>query len=120
MMAVMQGWAAVVSELLAKNAAVNARDNAGHLAIDYAAPGDREILRAAGSHAPTGNSGRTVCDAQRSLNQRGYDMPIFDCIAGRQFREVLTKFQQNNRWPPPESWTRPRAKLSACKFSLRW
>lgn len=102
MMTVMQDWAGVVTELLAKNAAVNARDSAGRLAIDYAAPGDREILRllrTAGSLAPTGNSGRTVCDAQRSLNRRGYDTPIFDCIAGPQFRTVLTKFQTDNRLP---------------------
>ena len=100
MMAAMQGWAGVVTELLAHKSAVNARDREGRLAIDYADPGDHAILtllRKAGSEAPTGRSGRTACDAQRALDRRGYDTPIIDCVAGR---TVITKFQKDNSLPP--------------------
>ena len=103
MMAVMQGWAGVVTELLAKKAAVNARDHEMRLAIDYADRGDREIislLQKAASEPPTGHSGRTVCDAERALDQRGYETPIIDCIAGQQLRTVITKFQKDKSLKP--------------------
>jgi hypothetical protein len=99
MMAAMQGWPGAVAELLSNKAAVNARDNDGRLAIDYAEPKDREIatlLEKAGSQAPTGHSGRTICDAQRALDQRGYDTPIIDCIAGQQLSTAVAKFQKDN------------------------
>ena len=102
MMAVMQQWVDVVTVLLAKKVSVNARDHEGRLAVDYADTADREIinlLRKAGSEAPTGQSGRTVCDAERALDQRGYDTPIIDCIGGRQLNEVITKFQKDNALP---------------------
>jgi len=98
MMAVMQGWANVAGELLAKKAAVNARDGQGLLAIDYADPNDREIiglLQKAGSKSPTGRSGRTICDVERALDKLGYDTPIIDCIGGQQLRAVLLKFQKD-------------------------
>jgi len=100
MMAVMQGWARVVTELLAHTAAVNAHDREGRLAIDYADPGDHEIitlLRKAGSEAPTGRSGRTACDAERALDRRGYDTPIIDCVTGH---TVIMRFQKDNSLPP--------------------
>lgn len=103
MMAAMQGWAGVVKVLLAKKAAVNARDHEGRLAIDYSDPGDHEImnlLQKAGSKPPTGNSGRTVCDAERALDRLGYDTPIIDCGAGSQLRKAITKFQKENSLPP--------------------
>ena len=103
MMAVMQGWAGAVQELIRNRATVNTRDNEGRLAIDYADPEDREIatlLQRAGSDAPTGHSGRTICDAERALNQRGYDTPIIDCIAGQELRTAITKFQKDNSLRP--------------------
>ncbi len=99
MMAAMQGWPGAVAELLSKRAAVNARDNERRLAIDYAEPKDREILallEKAGSQAPTGHSGRTICDAERALDQRGYDTPIIDCIAGHQLSTAIGKFQKDH------------------------
>ena len=99
MMAVMQGWAGAVRELIRNKAVVNARDDEGRLAIDYVDPENREVtavLQRAGSDAPTGHSGRTVCDAERALNQRGYDMPIIDCIPGQELRTAITKFQMDN------------------------
>jgi hypothetical protein len=98
MMAAMQGWAGVVRELLAAKPAVNAHDQMGRTAIDYADPEDREIrdlLQMAGSTAPTGRSGRTVYDAERALDKLGYDTPIIDCIAGQQLGAILTKFQKD-------------------------
>ena len=98
MMAAMQGWAGVVRELLAAKSAVNARDQMGRIAMDYAAPEDGEIiglLQRAGSTSPTGRSGRTVCDAERALDKLGYETPIIDCIAGQQLRTVLIKFQKD-------------------------
>jgi ankyrin repeat protein len=103
MMAAMQGWAGAAKELLAKKAAINARDHEGRLAIDYADPGDHEImnlLQKAGSKPPTGHSGRTVCDAERALDRLGYDTPIIDCGAGPQLSKVITKFQKENSLPP--------------------
>jgi len=103
MMAAMQGWADAVSELILNKAAVNARDKEGRLAIDYADRADRKIttlLQRAGSERPTGRSGRTVCDAERALNQRGFDTPIIDCIAGQQLRTVVAKFQKDNSLQP--------------------
>ena len=99
MMAAMQGWAGAVAELLSNKAAVNARDHDGRLAIDYAEPKAREIvaqLEKAGSQAPTGHSGRTICDAERALDQRGYETPIIDCIAGHQLSTAVAKFQKDN------------------------
>jgi ankyrin repeat protein len=103
MLAVMQGWAGVVTELLSKHAAVNARDREGRIAIDYADPEDHEIVRLlqqARSEPTTGRSGRTVCDAERALDRRGYDTPIIDCIAGQQLRSVILKFQKDNSLQP--------------------
>ena len=102
MMAAMQGWAGVVKELLARKAAVNARDQAGRAAIDYADPEDREIivlLQAAGSNSPSGLSGRTVCDAERVLEKLGYQSPIIDCVAGQQLRAIVTRFQKDRALP---------------------
>jgi hypothetical protein len=99
MMAVMQGWANAVRELLATKAAVSARDREGLLAIDYADPEDGEIIRLlqkAGSKSPTGRSGRTICDVERALDRLGYDTPIIDCIAGQQLRGALTRFQKDH------------------------
>jgi ankyrin repeat protein len=76
MMAAMQGWTGAIRELLAGKPAVNARDNAGRTAMDYADPGDREmidLLRRAGSTSPAGRSGRTVCDAERALDKLWYE-----------------------------------------------
>ena len=39
----------------------------------------------------TGNSGRSICDAERALH-----MPIMGCIAGRDFRAEVLKFQQEH------------------------
>ena len=44
MMAAMQGWAGVVKELLARKADINARDQEGRMAIDYADPKDRDVI----------------------------------------------------------------------------
>ncbi|MGD1091225.1 MAG: ankyrin repeat domain-containing protein [Bryobacteraceae bacterium] len=117
MMAAMQGWSGVIRELLARKASVNAVDHLGRTAIDYADPEDREtigLLQMAGSHPPTGRSGRTVCDAQRALDKLGYEMPIIDCIAGPQFRAALTKFQKDRALQPTgelESATRLELKV---------
>ncbi len=103
MMAVMQHWTGVVAELLAKKASVNARDEEGRRAIDYADTADHDIinmLKKAGSEGPTGQSGRTVCDAERALDRRGYDTPIIDCIGGPQLNKVITKFQKDNALRP--------------------
>ena len=94
MMAAMQGWSDAVGELLGAKAAVSARDREGRLAIDYADPADKmtvHILRRFGSMPATGNSGRSVCDAERALH-----MPIVDCIAGRDVRAEILKFQQGH------------------------
>ena len=103
MMAAMQGWTGAVRELLDGKPSVNARDNAGRTAMDYADPEDREmidLLRRAGSTSPAGRSGRTVCDAERALDKLGYETPIIDCIAGQQLRQVLMKFQKDRRLEP--------------------
>lgn len=102
MMAVMQRWSGVVKELLSQKAAVNARDHDGRLAIDYADLEDHEtiaLLQKAGSEASTGRSGRTICDVERSLDRRGYDMPIIDCISGQQLRAAIAKFQKDSSLP---------------------
>lgn len=100
MMAVMQGWPEVVTQLLQAHADVNARDHAGRRAIDYADPGNAlmvSLLRQSASQPASGHSGRVVCDAERALDQRGFGFPITDCIAGRQLRAGLIKFQQQNQ-----------------------
>ena len=102
MMAVMQHWTGVVTELLTKKLAVNASDHEGRRAIDYADTADHEIislLKKAGSEAPTGQSGRTVCDAELALDRRGYDTTIIDCIGGPQLSKVIAKFQKDNGLP---------------------
>ncbi len=102
MMATRQGWAGAVRELLTAKAAVNARDQQGRLAIDYADPADRETIRLlekAGSKPSTGRSGRTYCDVERALDRLGYDTPIIDCIAGDQLRAVLKRFQKDHSLP---------------------
>ncbi len=99
MMAAMHGWSDVIQELVAAHAAVNATDHDGRLAIDYADPVDSatiRLLKKAGSRVPTGNSGRTVCDAERQLDKLGYDMPITDCIAGQQLRAVVLRYQREH------------------------
>jgi|SRR5579862_3026745 len=103
MTAAQQGWTGVVRELLAATAMVNARDNEGRLAIDYADPQDKVIvslLQQAGSTPSTGHSGRTVCDAERALDRLGYQTPITDCIAGQQLRAALIKFQNDRKLEP--------------------
>jgi ankyrin repeat protein len=100
MMAAMHGWEGVVEELLTAKAAVSARDREGRLAIDYADTQDLAIvrlLRNAGSSAPTGRSGRTVCDAERVLDRLGYDTPIIDCILGQQLSAVISRFQKDHQ-----------------------
>ena len=99
MMAAMQGWRDAAGELLAAGAKVNARDSAGLAARDYADSSDRNmvaLLESHGSGAPSGRSGRSVCDAERALDRLGYDMPIIDCIPGHQLRQTLLKFQQDH------------------------
>ena len=103
MAAAQQGWDGVVRQLLAAKAMVNARDNEGRLAIDYADRQDRAVvslLQRSGSLPNTGHSGRTVCDAERALDRLGYNTPIMDCIAGRQLRAVLIKFQNDKKLQP--------------------
>lgn len=100
MIAAMQGWEGVVEALLTAKAAVNARDNEGRLAIDYADTNDVAIikmLRNARSSPPTGRSGRTVCDAERALDKLGYDTPIIDCIGGQQLSGVISRFQKDHQ-----------------------
>jgi hypothetical protein len=100
MMAAMHGWAGVVKELLSAKGLASARDREGLSAIDYAEDSAIiALLRSAGSPAPTGRSGRTVCDAERALDRLGYDTPIIDCIAGQQLRGVLVKFQNDRHLP---------------------
>jgi hypothetical protein len=80
-------------------AAVNSRDAKGQIAIEYADAADVEIieiLKKAGSLNRTGHSGRTVCDAERALSKLGYDLPVEECIAGRQLRTIVTKFRQEH------------------------
>ena len=102
MMAAMHGWPEVARELLAAHANINARDHAGRLAIDYADPEDRDmlaILKKAGSAPPTGDSGRTVCDAEKAFDKLGYKTPIIDCIAGEQLAGTVRQFQQDRALP---------------------
>jgi ankyrin repeat protein len=97
MLAAMQGWSDVVSELLGAHAAVNARDKEGRLAIDYADPADKQTvtrLVKAGSPPSTGNSGRRACDVERALK-----MSIIDCIADRDLGAAVTKYQQSQNLP---------------------
>lgn len=97
MMAAMEEWSNAAAELLRANAKVNARDEDGRLAIDYADPNDFstiEVLKKFGSMPPTGNSGRRVCDAEQALHNLGYGFDIIDCIADRDFRAGVLKFQQ--------------------------
>jgi Ankyrin repeats (3 copies)/Putative peptidoglycan binding domain len=118
MMAAMQGWDGVVRELLEAGAAVNARDQYGRLAIDYAAPTDGAIvhlLNRDGSLPASGNSGRTVCDAERALNHLGYDTPIIDCIAGQQLSGILTKFQRDQKLQPTGLLDAPTRKALAIR-----
>jgi hypothetical protein len=103
MMAAMQGWEGVVTELLTAKAIVNSHDRQGRLAIDYADPQDHVIiglLQHAGSSPATGRSGRAVCDAERALDRLGYDTPIIDCIAGQQLHAILIKFQDDHKLQP--------------------
>jgi len=98
MMAAMQGWTGVVAELLSRKAAVNARDQEGRRAIDYADPKATEViglLQKGGSQPPGGRSGRTACDAERALG-----FPIIDCIAGSQVSAMILKFQKDRSLPP--------------------
>jgi ankyrin repeat protein len=118
MMAVMQGWARAVKELISHRAAVNDLDHEGRLAIDYADPGNREIaalLQGAGSNAPTKRSGRTICDAERALDQRGYDMPIIDCISGQEMRAAITNFQKDSHLRPTGELDLPTRKALAIR-----
>lgn len=97
MMAAMQGWSDAAAELLEMHAAVNARDREGRLAIDYADPADDKsigILKRFGSMPPTGNSGRSVCDAERALHRLGYGLEITDCIGDSDFHAAVLRFQQ--------------------------
>jgi ankyrin repeat protein len=99
MMAAMQGWSDAAAELLGANAAVNARDREGRLAIDYADPADDRtvgVLKRSGSMPATGNSGRSVCDAERALHKLGYGLAITDCIGDRDLRAAVIKFQQEH------------------------
>lgn len=103
MLAAMQGWVNAVRELLDAHANVNARDQGGRLSIDYADPknlGLIGLLKKAGSDLPSGHSGRTVCDAERALNELGYGTPIMDCLAGNDFRAALAKFQKDHSLKP--------------------
>jgi ankyrin repeat protein len=96
MMAVMHRWPGAVRDLLAAHAGVNIRDRAGRLAIDYADPGDREIITAlkeAGSERPTGHSGRVACDVEAALNKLGSNF-IEDCIADADLARAVKKFQE--------------------------
>jgi hypothetical protein len=95
MMAAMHEWSDAAGELLGAKAAVNARDSEGRLAIDYADLADNatlHVLQRFGSMPATGNSGRSICDAERALH-----MPITDCIGGRDFRAAVLRFQQGHR-----------------------
>lgn len=97
MLAAMQGWTDAISELLAAHAAVNARDKQGRVALDYADPADTatfSLLTKVGSPPPTGNSGRRACDVERALK-----MPIIDCIADRDLRAAITRYQQSQSLP---------------------
>ena len=99
MLATMHGWPEVVMQLLRAHAAVNARDRAGRVAMDYADPQAKKIitlLKKAGSVPATGRSGRTVCDAERRLQVLGFHEPIEDCIAGPQFGITLKEFQSKH------------------------
>lgn len=99
MMAAMQEWSDAVVELLAAKAAVNARDREGRLAIDYADPADDRtisVLRKFGSMPATGNSGRSVCDAEQALHRLGYGLEITDCIGDHDLRAAILKFQQEH------------------------
>ncbi len=99
MMAAMHGWSDAATELLSSKAAVNARDREGRLAIDYADPADSmtvNILKKFGSMPITGNSGRSVCDAERALHTLGYGLAITDCIGDHDFRAAVLKFQQEH------------------------
>jgi ankyrin repeat protein len=96
MMAAMHRWPGAVRDLLAAHADVNVRDRAGRLAIDYADPGDREVIAAlkeAGSERPTGHSGRVACDVEVALNKLGSDF-IEDCFADGDLARAVKKFQE--------------------------
>jgi len=111
MMAAMHGWEGAVKELLAAKALAASRDREGLSAIDYA--GDSaivELLKAAGSPAPTGRSGRAVCDAERALDRLGYNTPIIDCISGQQLRAVIIKFQTGRHLSPTGELDAPTRK----------
>ncbi len=100
MMTAMQGWSDAAAELLTAHAAVSARDREGRLAIDYADPADDimiRVLKKFGSMPASGKSGRSVCDAERALHKLGYGLEITDCIADRDFRAAVLKFQQDHR-----------------------
>jgi Ankyrin repeats (3 copies)/Putative peptidoglycan binding domain/Ankyrin repeats (many copies) len=100
MNAAMMSWPEVVELLLRSEANFNAQDSEGRLAVDYvdrrSFPEITKMLLKAGSKAPTGRSGRTVCDAQMQLSKMGYDTGPIDCIAGKQFATLLAEFQRKN------------------------
>lgn len=99
MMPAMQGWSDAAAELLNAHAAVDARDREGRLAIDYADTADDKtigVLKKFGSKPPTGNSGRSVCDAERALHKQGYGLEITDCIGDRDFQAAVLRFQQEH------------------------
>jgi ankyrin repeat protein len=102
MMAVMQRWPVAVHDLISAHSDVNVTDREGRLAIDYAEPGDREIIAAlknAGSERPTGHSGRVACDVELALNKFGSDF-IQDCISGGDLASTVKKFQKNHGLTP--------------------
>lgn len=99
MMAAMQSWSEVIRALLDDHANIKARDRAGRTVLDFADPAATQviaILKAAGAPPPSGHSGRVVCDAERALDKRGYNMPIIDCIDGTQFAKTLRTFQKEH------------------------
>jgi ankyrin repeat protein len=95
MNAVMHAWVDVADALIGAGAHVNAKDNKGRIAMDYAQPTDVlliSLLRAAGSLRGSGHSGRTVCDAQAALNQLGFRSGHPDCWGGTSTADALREF----------------------------
>jgi len=102
MSAVMAGWPEIVAILLQHHADVHARDEQGHVAMDYVHPvRDPEIvqmLRAAGSKSAPTRSGRAVCDAKDRLGELGYGVNSEDCWWGwgNTTTEALRRFQRDH------------------------
>jgi Putative peptidoglycan binding domain/Ankyrin repeat len=100
MMAAMHAWPDALGALLDAHANIRARDRTGHAVLDFVDPAETQViaqLKQAGAPPPSGNSARTVCDAQRVLDKLGYDMPIADCIGGPdQFANKIRKFQREH------------------------